>query len=78
MRDRTIHEYDSVVVLEDVPDSPVIAGDSGVVVLEHKNGAAFEVEFPNPHGNPRYLVLTIEAPQLLKLQPKVHPPVQAG
>ena len=68
--DKTIKEYDAVVLLNDLPGTPLIAGDTGVVVDVHGDGAAFEVEFPNPDRHPRFLVETMERAQILKLQPR--------
>lgn len=72
--DKTIREHDGVVLLRDLADENLVAGETGVVVYAYENGHAFEVQFPNPSGSPRYLVATIEAPDLLKL----HPRTQAG
>lgn len=68
--DKKINEYDAVVLLNDLTGTPLVAGDTGVVVYVHDNGAAFEVEFPNPEGHPRFLVETVEPVQILKLQPR--------
>lgn len=70
--DRIIREHDSVVLLRDLKDSPFVAGDSGVVVYAYDNAEAFEVEFANPAGHPRFLVLTVPAADLLKLQGRGH------
>jgi hypothetical protein len=66
--DKTIREHDAVVLLRDLPDEELIAGDTGIVVYSHEGGKAFEVEFPNPAGKPRFLVITIQATDVLKLQ----------
>ncbi len=71
--DKTIHEHDSVVLLRDLPDQRLIAGDSGVVVYVYDNVPAYEVEFPNPGQSPRYIVVTVEARDVLKLQPASRP-----
>lgn len=68
--DKTIREHDSVVLLRDLPDENLVAGETGVVVYLYDNGHAYEVQFPNPAGTPRYLVATIEAHDLLKLHPR--------
>jgi len=60
------------VLLRDVPESSLVAGDTGVVVYVYDNVPAYEVEFANPAGKPRFLVLTVEADHLLKLQPRGH------
>jgi|GEM_PF-2534032 len=71
---RKINEHDGVVLLRDHPEEDVVAGETGVVVYVYDNGGAFEVQFPNPSGSPRYIVATIPAEDLLKL----HPRSQAG
>jgi hypothetical protein len=68
--DKTIREHDTVVLLKDLAGSPFVAGDSGVVVYAYDNAPAYEVEFANPAGTPRFLVLTVEAKDVLKLQPR--------
>lgn len=68
--DKTIREYDSVVLLRDLPEESLVAGDTGSVVYAYDNAPAFEVEFPNPSGKPRFLVVTVKAEDLLKLQPR--------
>lgn len=68
--DKTIREHDSVVLLRDLPGTPFVAGDTGVVVYAYDNAAAFEVEFANPVEKPRFVVVTVEADALLKLQPR--------
>jgi len=45
-----IKELDLVVLRKSVPDQGLKAGDVGTVVLVHKNGEAFEVEFLTLHG----------------------------
>lgn len=68
--DKIIREHDSVVLLRDLPDENLVAGETGVVVYVYGNAQAYEVQFPNPAGTPRYLVATIEARDLLKLHPR--------
>jgi len=70
--DKTIKEHDAVVLLRDLPESNLVAGETGVAVYAYSNADAFEVEFPNPAGKPRFLVVTIEAKDLLKLHPRAH------
>jgi hypothetical protein len=65
---KIIKEHDAVVLLRDLPKQNLVAGQTGVVYV-YDNVHAFEVEFPNPNGNPRFLVETVEAADLLKLQP---------
>ena len=57
-----------VVLLRDLPHVGLIAGDSGVVVYAYEDPRAFEVEFPNPAGKPRYVVVTVRREHLLKLR----------
>lgn len=46
-----IAELDLVALTRDVPDAGLKAGDVGTVVLEHGQGAAFEVEFVALEGS---------------------------
>ncbi len=46
-----IQELDRVVLTEDLPDYALQAGDLGVVVLVHRQGEAFEVEFLTLEGD---------------------------
>ena len=66
--DKVIREHDAVALLRDLPDAALVAGDTGVVVYAYDNAPAYEVEFANPAGKPRFLVVTINANDLLKLQ----------
>jgi hypothetical protein len=68
--DKTIREHDTVVLLKDIPAASLVAGDSGVVVYCYEDAPAYEVEFPNPAGKPRFLVETVNKEDLLKLQPR--------
>ena len=54
-------EHRKAVLTVDQPEAELIAGDVGVVVLIHGEGAAYEVEFPNQ------AVLTLEADQVRAL-----------
>ncbi|MGF1634086.1 MAG: DUF4926 domain-containing protein [Phycisphaerae bacterium] len=65
-----IQEHDVVALLQNEPESGLLAGDVGVVVFVHEGRAAYEVEFPDPTGTSRFSVVTLEAPALLKLQPR--------
>jgi hypothetical protein len=64
----TFNEHDLVALLDDVPDERLVAGDIGTIVFVHNEGKAFEVEFPNPAGKPRYVVVTVPRDNLLKLR----------
>lgn len=70
--DKTIREHDPVVLLRDLPDTPFVAGDTGVVVYVYDAAPSYEVEFANPAGEPRFLVVTVDARDLLKLQRRGH------
>lgn len=45
-----IHELDSVVLTVDLAEHGLRAGDVGTVVLVHRNGEGFEVEFVTLDG----------------------------
>ncbi len=45
-----IKELDPVILTEDLPGDRLKAGDVGYVVLVHRNGAGFEVEFATLAG----------------------------
>ena len=57
----TLIEHRQAVLTADQPEAELIAGDVGVVVFIHGEGAAYEVEFPN------HAVLTLEADQVRTL-----------
>ncbi len=40
-----IHELDIVVLAEDLPEHGLLEGDVGTVVMVHKEGTGYEVEF---------------------------------
>lgn len=40
-----INELDQIVLIEDLPEYGLRAGDVGTVVLVHQNGKGYEVEF---------------------------------
>ena len=40
-----IKEHDCVVLMQDVPDEDLKAGDIGTVVHVHRSGVGYEVEF---------------------------------
>jgi hypothetical protein len=46
----TIREHDLVVLTADVPEENLKQGDVGTVVLVHRAGAGFEVEFATLAG----------------------------
>jgi len=45
-----IKEHDRVVLLKDVPEEGLKAGDVGTIVHVYRNGEAFEVEFMTLDG----------------------------
>jgi hypothetical protein len=45
-----IHELDMVVLTHDLPEFGLEAGDVGTVVLVHRSGEGFEVEFVTYSG----------------------------
>ena len=51
-----IKELDIVVLKQDVPEEHLKAGDVGTVVLVHRNGVAYEVEFLALTGDTRAVV----------------------
>jgi hypothetical protein len=48
---KMIKEHSPVVLTEDLPALALLAGDVGVVVHVHQNGAAYEVEFLTIEGD---------------------------
>jgi len=52
-------EYGEAVLLKDRPEVGLQAGDVGCIVMIHKDGEAFEVEFMTKDGDTR-AVLTLE------------------
>lgn len=55
-----IHELDLVVLVRDLPDQGLKEGDIGTVVLVHKGGAGYEVEFTTLGGE-TLAVITVAA-----------------
>ncbi len=64
-----IAELDQVVLTRDVPEVRRKAGDVGTVVLAHRAGTAFEVEFMTLDGE-TVAVLTLEASDLRPITPR--------
>ena len=54
-----INEHDQVVVVEDLTDLPVRAGDIGTVVHVYEEGTAYELEFISLPGRPLALRLCL-------------------
>jgi hypothetical protein len=46
-----INEHDCVVLLKDIPEEGLAAGDVGTVVHIHRNNAGYEVEFMTLTGD---------------------------
>ena len=58
-----IHELDEVILECDLPDYGLARGDVGTVVLLHRDGTGFEVEFTTLDGE-TVAVVTLAAPQI--------------
>jgi hypothetical protein len=58
-----IRELERVVLTEDMPDQDLRQGDIGTVVLVHRGGEGFEVEFVTLDGE-TVAVVTLVASQL--------------
>jgi Domain of unknown function (DUF4926) len=56
----TIREHDLVVLTADIPEESLKEGDVGTVVLVHRAGAGFEVEFATLAGE-TLAVVTVPA-----------------
>jgi len=56
-----IHELESVVLTEDLPDHGLTRGDIGTVVLVNRGGAGYEVEFVALDGETIAVVTTLAA-----------------
>lgn len=55
-----IREFDPVVLMKDLPESGLQAGDIGWVVMVHQQGDGFEVEFVTLAGR-TVAVMTVPA-----------------
>ena len=64
-----IKELDPVVLTKDLPDENLKAGDIGWVVLVHRGGAGFEVEFSTLSGE-TVSVVTVPAAAVRPVAPK--------
>ena len=62
----TINELDCVALTSDLPAHGLMRGDVGAVVLVHRGGEAFEVEFVGYDGH-TIAVLTLERSQVRAL-----------
>ena len=61
-----IKEHDCIVLIEDLPEEGLKAGDIGTVVHIHQNGAGYEVEFMTLTGE-TISVVTLMASQVRPL-----------
>lgn len=66
---RRIKELDRVVLTEPLPKLGLVAGDVGTVVLEHRSGRGYEVEFVALDGE-TVAVATVSAGQVRPILPK--------
>jgi hypothetical protein len=64
-----IKELDPVVLTEDLPGEGLKAGDVGSVVLVHRGGAGYEVEFTTLSGE-TVSVVTVAAHTIRPVTPK--------
>ena len=64
---REIQIFDTVALLEDLPEENLWRGQVGAVVKVYNNGEAFEVEFVDTNGN-TYGLLTLLPQQIMILQ----------
>lgn len=55
-----IDELDLIVLKRDLPDAGLAAGDVGTVVLMHRQGGGYEVEFATLSGD-TVAVVTLDA-----------------
>jgi hypothetical protein len=63
-----IKDLDPVALTCDLPQHGLEKGDVGTVVLAHRGGEAFEVEFVGYDGH-TVALLTLEKPQVRALRP---------
>ncbi len=64
-----IQELDSVILDVDLPEKGLLAGDMGTVVLVHRDGAGYEVEFMTLDGE-TLSVTTLTAGQVRAIREK--------
>ena len=58
-----IRELDSIVLIDDLPEYGLTRGDIGTVVMAHRNGEGYEVEFVTLKGE-TVAVVTLLASQV--------------
>jgi hypothetical protein len=63
MESLVVKELDPVVLVADIPDYHLAAGDIGTVVLVHQGGGGYEVEFIALDGE-TIAVVTVSADQV--------------
>ncbi len=64
-----IQEHDSVVLAIDLPEHSLEKGDIGTVVLIHRGGEGFEVEFMTLGGE-TLAIVSLMASQVRPISPK--------
>lgn len=64
-----IRDHDSVILATDVPEHGLQQGDIGTVVLIHRGGAGYEVEFMTLDGE-TVAVISLPADQVRPITPK--------
>jgi len=69
MSTEAIKELDPIVLTEDLPAEGLRAGDVGWVVMVHREGAGFEVEFVTLDGE-TVSVVTLDAHAVRPVQPR--------
>ena len=67
---REIELFDTVALLEDLPEENLWRGQVGAVVEVYNRGEAFEVEFVDTNGQ-TYGLLALQPEQLMLLQREV-------
>lgn len=67
-----IREHDRVVLVSDVPDAALVAGDVGTVVHIYANAVAYEIEFVTLDGTTA-AVVTVAADRVRPVRPKEMP-----
>lgn len=72
----THNELEPIVLTKDLPDHGLKAGDVGTVVLVHRGGAGYEVEFCALNGE-TILVTSLEAGDLRPAGPQEVPHARA-
>ena len=58
--------FDSVALIEDLPEDGLVCGNMGAIVEIYNDGEAYEVEFVDTHGQ-TYGLLALRPEQILVL-----------